>query len=414
MENTNFDTGLREYETMEQLFKRYTNARYRNRFWEEREIYGIISEAAEDGDEEAIYYLAEIYATFPVEYGKKRNRILQYGTTGKSMKALSDAYRYGHYGNVDLKKADEYLEKVGTADRQALYDAILYWEGKGTFNEREKAAKLAADFISVYSDLDIYENPLDALIYSHGRCYQFKNNLVEFNPAEVYAQAQKMYSVLWYKKLSNEDYDKYYDHLNIEITKMAVYAFHAKEQYAQAMEAILLNYRCPVWVVNFMETLRKKAPEGVVEKCYIRAWNQMKDSRYSEKLKQRIGVAMEGVLDWYKKKGTLPYARFVKLAQQEGCPGVEKYVADMEEVLREEAMLSQAIELLETSNYRSALQELERLAGKGNAEANYHLGIQYYQGIKVVQDKEKAKAYMKKAADAGFLEAERLVKEWDI
>lgn len=77
-------------------------------------------------------------------------------------------------------------------------------------------------------------------------------------------------------------------------------------------------------------------------------------------------------------------------------------------------MLAQAIELLETSNYRSAIQELERLASKGNSEANYHLGIQYYQGTKVTHDKEKAKTYMKKAADAGFQDAERVVKEWEI
>jgi len=70
------------------------------------------------------------------------------------------------------------------------------------------------------------------------------------------------------------------------------------------------------------------------------------------------------------------------------------------------ADLANALSALEKKDYTSAYQEFKTLAEKGDAKAQYHLGMLYKEGQGVLQNKQSAAQWFRKAADQGVAEAQ--------
>ena len=71
-----------------------------------------------------------------------------------------------------------------------------------------------------------------------------------------------------------------------------------------------------------------------------------------------------------------------------------------------QAGLREAKEAYISGNFAVALNEFIRLADKGNAEAEYHLGVMYDKGQGVAQDYRAAASWYRKAADWGDVDAQ--------
>ena len=53
-----------------------------------------------------------------------------------------------------------------------------------------------------------------------------------------------------------------------------------------------------------------------------------------------------------------------------------------------------------------------KAAEQGYAAAQYNLGINYYNGTGVSQNKEEAKKWLRKAANQGYENAKQYLKKW--
>lgn len=63
--------------------------------------------------------------------------------------------------------------------------------------------------------------------------------------------------------------------------------------------------------------------------------------------------------------------------------------------------LAPAWDAYRRGDYATAYREWLRLARQGNATAQTHLGLMYYDGVGVPQDYAKAAAWLRKAAEQG-------------
>ena len=66
------------------------------------------------------------------------------------------------------------------------------------------------------------------------------------------------------------------------------------------------------------------------------------------------------------------------------------------------ATLQDGLNAFEKGDYKTAFTIFEDLAKKGDAKAQYNLGIMYDNGEGVRQDKKRAKEWFGKACDNGF------------
>lgn len=69
--------------------------------------------------------------------------------------------------------------------------------------------------------------------------------------------------------------------------------------------------------------------------------------------------------------------------------------------------LEEAVELYENDRYEEALRALNQ--HRKSAEAQYYLGMIYYEGFGVEKDIETAKRWFKKASRQGSLDAEYML-----
>ncbi|TAK75199.1 MAG: sel1 repeat family protein [Gammaproteobacteria bacterium] len=79
------------------------------------------------------------------------------------------------------------------------------------------------------------------------------------------------------------------------------------------------------------------------------------------------------------------------------------YTADM-------SVLQQGKRDFKAGYYRRAMRELLPLACDGYAEAQYAVGYMYYYGNGVTQDTEVGYFWIKRAADQGFVPAEKALE----
>ena len=70
------------------------------------------------------------------------------------------------------------------------------------------------------------------------------------------------------------------------------------------------------------------------------------------------------------------------------------------------AGLEEATAALKRGDYETALRELRPLAERGNADAQYSLGVMYYEGHGVPQDHAEEVRWYRKAANQGYAEAQ--------
>lgn len=402
-----FDTGLREYESMEDIFQICVNAYMTEHNKELKHYYGILSEEAENGDQEAIYYLAKWYSTFPIEYGKKRNRILKTGTSEKCLNELLEAYQHGHYCEANERQAAIYRERLAETSPERTKELFRNAYNTSGYSETIKWVEL---FEKNFRELDVYSDYTEALMHLCSIRWKARHDILKCTPEETEREVRKILDY-WQKNIKDED-RAWLSQLRKTACIAASTAYVKKMQYAEAIEVVWIGKSLSL-VSQVMEIFLRNAPDVVVENGCLRLWKEMGCEGYSKAALENANESLQKILENYQKRGTLPYARLIKMAQEAGCVGAEKYATKVQELLHDEAMLSQALEILGTSNYRSAIQELNRLSDKGIGEASYHIGLLYHQGTKVERDINKAKQYMKKAKEAGFKDAERLVKEWE-
>ncbi len=75
--------------------------------------------------------------------------------------------------------------------------------------------------------------------------------------------------------------------------------------------------------------------------------------------------------------------------------------------MRKEYTLDEAIALYENSDYEAALEALKQ--HRRSAEAQYYLGMLYYEGFGVDKSLDEAKRWFKKASRQGSLDAEYML-----
>lgn len=405
-----FGSGLREYETYEQIFKRCTNAYYQSHESQLRDAYALLSEGAENGDPEAVYYFARWYSTFPEKYGKKRNRILSTGKSVMCLKELAEAYQNGYYCKKDERKANEYMMQAADLDSDVRKELIFSLYEKG---ERENSRKLAIKYMKEHPNLDIYHDMHEALIYVFAMLQQIIDENMNYDVEDVKRKVHGIFDVKWSYEIKDENGNPLRDRLLVLAAYLLSRAYQGKGMYVEAINAVWIVRNLQL-IAMITKDLLNKVPDAVAEKNTIRVWKEINEGGYDQKHLELAKKKVKEMLEEYKKKGTLSYARLTKIAQEEGCWNADIYEADVQELIRDESMLNQALEILQTSNYRSAIQELIRLSEKGSAEANYHLGLAYYEGTKIEHDMDKAKRCMKKAVDLGFSKAQEVAKEWKI
>ena len=75
-----------------------------------------------------------------------------------------------------------------------------------------------------------------------------------------------------------------------------------------------------------------------------------------------------------------------------------------------ETQYAQGKQSLAQGDYHTAFMELEPVAEKGNASAQYTVAYMYYYGEGVPRDPQQARRWMQLAADQGLTEAEEGLK----
>ena len=72
--------------------------------------------------------------------------------------------------------------------------------------------------------------------------------------------------------------------------------------------------------------------------------------------------------------------------------------------------LEDAINAYEKGDYKTAVHIFTKLAKQGSAEAQFHLGVCYENGLGVKQSYEEAVKWYRKAAEQGFAPAQKVLK----
>ena len=68
--------------------------------------------------------------------------------------------------------------------------------------------------------------------------------------------------------------------------------------------------------------------------------------------------------------------------------------------------VDKALKYIKKKEYKQAYILLKQESKKGNAQAQFNLGVMYYDGQGVKQDYKKAREFFQKSANQGFAEAQ--------
>ena len=391
-ENT---SGLKEYNPPESLWEQYQIAKSNHSERSMMSVYGRISEAAENGDEEAIVTLAMIYHENNVPYGKKRNRILKYADSEKSNQMLGLIYCKGLSVGKDETVGESYYEKALEQGSTQVYKLKFIDSYKK--DEMEEAWNYARQYITSCDDIKPLENIADALAVVMGeRC-----KILDMHQKSDLSYIEQLVKNLIkkYKEpyVPGKERNKDKDRVVTEAVLLHANALVQYEKYKEALEVLLTEdlegFRSALDIFK----LRAHLDSSTKEQAYFTLWKRANDENYPIEYRTAGMKRVEFLIERYKKKSFFEYSRFVNLGIEAGCKNAESYAADVQNILRENAILAQALEVLQTSNYEMAITEIERLAEGGNKDANFEMGKIYEQGIKRPRNMEKANAYYEKA-----------------
>ena len=172
--------------------------------------------------------------------------------------------------------------------------------------------------------------------------------------------------------------------------------------------------------------------ESVTDNDGVRQYEFAANQSFTRELAQMVGAGMYGVAvvnrgesyvyqdgqwtDWfdYEKEPSDSMVKGFSEVGIEPTPdlvstdnfSIKLYVAAEDEAEEAAALVKQAKALMEAKDDEAAVPLLQAAAGLGDAEAQYGLGLLYYNGDGVEQDYEEAVRYYRLAAEQGYRQAQ--------
>lgn len=388
-------SGLKEYNPPENLFEQYKIAKQNKNIARMKQLYEEISIAAENGDQDAFITLALIYNENPVAYGKKRNRLFQYVDLGASNRNLGIIYMYGKSVTQDKDKAFDYWERAIAQGDTKIYQILSIYEYQ---NDNMKRAWYYARRYLERNEKDLnLENLRDALVFVMGERSRILDLHQKPDMSYIEKNVSKLLELYKMPYIEGEERNQYYDYIAEEAVLLHAEGLIEHERYKEAVEVLLSDTIGGYREIYKLFKIKKHLDITTYMNTVLTFWKRANDLHFSEEYRKQVMTGIEFVIHRFKARSFFEYHHFVSLGQAAGCKNAESFMQDIQNTLHENALLQQAKDVLQTSNFELAIKEIERLAEKGNKDACFELAKIYEQGIKRPRDMKKAESYYEKA-----------------